>query len=94
MKKSKFYGLRGTSLNVAIAVIAGTDFALFGYGTFFPGTTPLMGILFKAQLTRSQPQIRQVTTALCLHRAQLTANPGCVGWSADTALVPPLLPPD
>ncbi|PSR93860.1 major facilitator superfamily transporter monosaccharide [Coniella lustricola] len=31
MKKSKFYGLRGTSLNVAIAIIAGTDFALFGY---------------------------------------------------------------
>lgn len=31
MKKSKFYGLRGTRLNVAVAVIAGTDFALFGY---------------------------------------------------------------
>lgn len=31
MKKSKFYGLRGTRLNVAIAVIAGVDFALFGY---------------------------------------------------------------
>jgi hypothetical protein len=29
----KFYGLTGTKLNVAIAVIAGTDFALFGYGT-------------------------------------------------------------
>jgi len=28
----KFYGLKGTQLNVAIAVIAGTDFALFGYG--------------------------------------------------------------
>ena len=28
----KFYGLTGTKLNVAIAVIAGTDFALFGYG--------------------------------------------------------------
>ncbi|KAK5731801.1 hypothetical protein LTR17_011013 [Elasticomyces elasticus] len=26
-----FYGLRGTKLNIAIAVIAGTDFALFGY---------------------------------------------------------------
>lgn len=31
MKKSKFYGLRGTPLGVAIAVIAGVDFALFGY---------------------------------------------------------------
>jgi hypothetical protein len=28
----KFYGLTGTKLNVAIAVVAGTDFALFGYG--------------------------------------------------------------
>ena len=27
----KYYGLRGFQLNVAIAVIAGTDFALFGY---------------------------------------------------------------
>lgn len=27
-----FYGLRGTKLNIAIAVVAGTDFALFGYG--------------------------------------------------------------
>lgn len=31
MKSSNFYGLRGTSLNIAIAIIAGTDFALFGY---------------------------------------------------------------
>lgn len=27
----KFYGLTGTKLNIAIAVVAGTDFALFGY---------------------------------------------------------------
>lgn len=27
----KFYGLRGTKLNIAIAVVAGIDFALFGY---------------------------------------------------------------
>ncbi len=26
-----YYGLRGFKLNIAIAVIAGTDFALFGY---------------------------------------------------------------
>ncbi len=26
-----FYGLKGLKLNIAIAVIAGTDFALFGY---------------------------------------------------------------
>jgi hypothetical protein len=32
MAKSKFYGLRGLKLNIAIAVVAGTDFALFGYG--------------------------------------------------------------
>lgn len=27
----RFYGLKGLGLNVAIAVVAGTDFALFGY---------------------------------------------------------------
>lgn len=27
----RFYGLRGTQLNIAIAVVAGVDFALFGY---------------------------------------------------------------
>ena len=30
----KFYGLKGTQLNIAIAVVAGTDFALFGYGEY------------------------------------------------------------
>jgi hypothetical protein len=34
----KFYGLTGTKLNVAIAVIAGTDFALFGYGEYRAAT--------------------------------------------------------
>ncbi len=29
--KKNYYGLRGLKLNVAIAVVAGTDFALFGY---------------------------------------------------------------
>ena len=28
----KYYGLTGTKLNIAIATIAGIDFALFGYG--------------------------------------------------------------
>jgi hypothetical protein len=37
----KFYGLTGTQLNIAIAVVAGTDFALFGYGECFPSMTPL-----------------------------------------------------
>jgi hypothetical protein len=36
----KYYGLTGTALNVAIAVVAGTDFALFGYGTHLSRTTP------------------------------------------------------
>ena len=39
-----FYGLRGVQLNIAIAVIAGTDFALFGYDqvlfTFSYGVEP------------------------------------------------------
>ena len=29
--KKNYYGLRGIKLNIAIAIIAGTDFALFGY---------------------------------------------------------------
>ncbi|TKX25582.1 sugar transporter-like protein 12 [Elsinoe australis] len=29
--RKKYYGLKGTKLNIAIAVIAGIDFALFGY---------------------------------------------------------------
>ena len=33
-----FYGLKGTKLNIAIAIIAGTDFALFGYGMSAPGS--------------------------------------------------------
>lgn len=31
VKMQKFYGLRGTKLNIAIAIVAGADFALFGY---------------------------------------------------------------
>jgi hypothetical protein len=31
-KMRKYYGLTGVKLNIAIAVVAGTDFALFGYG--------------------------------------------------------------
>lgn len=27
----KFYGLKGTQLNIAVAIVAGIDFALFGY---------------------------------------------------------------
>ena len=27
----KFYGLTGARLNIAIAIVAGLDFALFGY---------------------------------------------------------------
>jgi hypothetical protein len=35
----KYYGLTGTGLNVAIAVVAGTDFALFGYGKHLSAIT-------------------------------------------------------
>lgn len=31
MAKKNYYGLRGVKLNIAIAIVAGTDFALFGY---------------------------------------------------------------
>jgi hypothetical protein len=37
----KFHGLTGTKLNIAIAVVAGTDFALFGYG-MLPGSNVVL----------------------------------------------------
>lgn len=49
MKNSKFYGLRGTKLNIAIAVVAGTDFALFGYGEHTYSVLPCKLILTMTQ---------------------------------------------
>ncbi|KAL5375382.1 hypothetical protein PMIN06_002682 [Paraphaeosphaeria minitans] len=48
----KFYGLTGTKLNVAIAVIAGTDFALFGYDQGVMG-----GLLTLGSFLRHFPEI-------------------------------------
>ncbi|KAK5116779.1 hypothetical protein LTR62_007453 [Meristemomyces frigidus] len=47
-----FYGLRGTRLNIAIAVIAGTDFALFGYDQGVMG-----GLLTLKSFLKYFPQI-------------------------------------
>jgi hypothetical protein len=42
----RFYGLTGTRLNIAIAIIAGIDFALFGYDQVsFSGTLPIWALL-------------------------------------------------
>jgi len=38
----KFYGLTGTKLNIAIAIIAGIDFALFGYDQVSSASTSLV----------------------------------------------------
>jgi len=43
----KFYGLKGTKLNIAIAVIAGTDFALFGYDQGVMGGLLTLGSFIK-----------------------------------------------
>ncbi|KAF2640831.1 general substrate transporter [Massarina eburnea CBS 473.64] len=43
----KFYGLTGTKLNIAIAVIAGTDFALFGYDQGVMGGLLTLGSFLK-----------------------------------------------
>ncbi|KAL6154261.1 hypothetical protein ACJBU6_07534 [Exserohilum turcicum] len=51
----KFYGLRGTQLNIAIAVIAGTDFALFGYDQGVMG-----GLLTLKSFVRYFPEIDSV----------------------------------
>ncbi|KAK1825202.1 hypothetical protein LTR12_000002 [Friedmanniomyces endolithicus] len=47
-----FYGLRGTKLNIAIAIVAGTDFALFGYDQGVMG-----GLLTLNSFLRYFPQI-------------------------------------
>ncbi|KAF2765964.1 general substrate transporter [Teratosphaeria nubilosa] len=47
-----FYGLRGTALNIAIAVVAGTDFALFGYDQGVMG-----GLLTLSSFLKYFPQI-------------------------------------
>jgi len=51
----KYYGLTGTKLNVAIAIIAGTDFALFGYDQGVMG-----GLLTLPSFLRFFPQIDTV----------------------------------
>ncbi|KAK4543135.1 hypothetical protein LTR36_005913 [Oleoguttula mirabilis] len=51
----KFYGLRGTKLNIAIAIVAGTDFALFGYDQGVMG-----GLLTLPSFLKHFPQIDTV----------------------------------
>ncbi|EME84611.1 uncharacterized protein MYCFIDRAFT_134029 [Pseudocercospora fijiensis CIRAD86] len=48
----KFYGLVGTKLNIAIAVVAGVDFALFGYDQGVMG-----GLLTLGSFLRTFPEI-------------------------------------
>ncbi|KAK5129785.1 hypothetical protein LTR08_002805 [Meristemomyces frigidus] len=50
-----FYGLRGTKLNIAIAIVAGTDFALFGYDQGVMG-----GLLTLPSFLKLFPQIDTV----------------------------------
>lgn len=58
VKMQEFYGLRGTKLNIAIAIIAGLDFALFGYDQGVMGgllTLPSFLSLFPQINTQSPP---------------------------------------
>lgn len=61
----KFYGLRGTQLNIAIAVIAGTDFALFGYGMCFCIVSPCW-LDFRLTILQTK-----VLWAVCSHSSLL-----------------------
>ncbi|KAK8152988.1 sugar transporter STL1 [Phyllosticta citrichinensis] len=47
MKRSTYFGLRGTKLNVAIGVIAGLDFLLFGYDQGVMGGLLTLGSFVK-----------------------------------------------
>jgi len=51
----EFYGLRGLKLNIAIAVVAGTDFTLFGYDQGVMG-----GLLTLSSFLRHFPQVDTV----------------------------------
>ncbi|EME83298.1 uncharacterized protein MYCFIDRAFT_39197 [Pseudocercospora fijiensis CIRAD86] len=51
----RFYGLRGTRLNVAIGIIAGLDFLLFGYDQGVMG-----GLLTLPSFTRVFPEINTI----------------------------------
>ncbi|KAF7188600.1 Sugar transporter STL1 [Pseudocercospora fuligena] len=51
----RFYGLRGTSLNIAIGIIAGLDFLLFGYDQGVMG-----GLLTLPSFTRVFPEINTI----------------------------------
>ena len=55
----KFYGLTGTKLNVAIALVAGIDFALFGYDQ------GVMGMSFSALEGRRLFVSKQLLTDGC-----------------------------
>lgn len=56
--KNKYYGLKGVQLQIAIAIIAGTDFALFGYDQGVMGgllTLPSFLNVFKQIDTQNPP---------------------------------------
>lgn len=48
----KFLGLRGRALNLAVGIIAGCDFLLFGYGKTFFSETPSCLVTNMARQTR------------------------------------------
>ncbi|KAL2006792.1 hypothetical protein VTN00DRAFT_9460 [Thermoascus crustaceus] len=52
MSKSRYLGLRGTLLNLAIAIVAGLDFLLFGYDQGVMG-----GLLTLGSFTKTFPEI-------------------------------------
>ncbi|KAL2002547.1 hypothetical protein VTN02DRAFT_6534 [Thermoascus thermophilus] len=55
----RFFGLRGTSLNLAIGIVAGLDFLLFGYDQGVMG-----GLLTLGSWVRTFPEIDTTTKAL------------------------------
>jgi hypothetical protein len=60
----KFYGLRGLQLNVAIAVVAGIDFALFGYDQGVMGGLLTLGSFLKVfpEIDTQHPPEGQTTS--------------------------------
>jgi MFS family permease len=83
--RNKYLGLRGTRLNIAIGVIAGFDFLLFGYDQGVMGgllTLPAFTSVFP-QIDTTEQGLRGLTKSQANHRSTIQGisigsyNVGC-----------------
>lgn len=68
-KSGEYFGLKGTALQVAVGVVAGTDFFLFGYDQGVTGN-----LLTLESFTRRFPSINPNAPGLSLHEQNVRTN--------------------